>query len=124
MAQGILSELLPYMNVSRMNQKMEQFRKQNCGKILTVINQTYPEASVDENGNLVDGNGNLIDWDGNRIDENGYLLDDNGEHKLDDNGEYIISTHSITSTGDSASGDTLTEAISDTSVPAPPEDEL
>ena len=73
-------------------------------------------SSVDEQGNLVDGNGNRVDLEGNRIDENGYLLDDNGEHKLDDNGQYILSTHIITSTGDSSSGDTLKEAISDTNV--------
>lgn len=78
---------------------------------------------MDEQGNLVDGNGNRVDLEGNRIDENGYLLDDNGEHKLDDNGQYILSTHIITSTGDSSSGDTLKEAISDTNVPAPPEED-
>ena len=65
----------------------------------------------------------VMDLEGNRIDENGYLLDDNGEHKLDDNGQYILSTHIITSTGDSSSGDTLKEAISDTNVPAPPEED-
>ena len=80
-------------------------------------------SSVDEQGNLVDGNGNRVDLEGNRIDENGYLLDDNGEHKLDDNGQYILSTHIITSTGDSSSGDTLKESISDTNVPAPPEED-
>ena len=53
----------------------------------------------------------------------GSLLDDNGEHKLDDNGQYILSIHIITSTGDSSSGDTLKEAISDTNVPAPPEED-
>ena len=65
----------------------------------------------------------VMDLEGNRIDENGYLLDDNGEHKLDDNGQYILSTHIITSTGDSSSGDTLKESISDTNVPAPPEED-
>ena len=40
---------------------------------------------------------------------------------MDDNGEYIMSTHLITSSSDS--GTTLKEAISDTNVPAPPEED-
>ena len=122
-AQGILSELLPYLNVTPDESEdgsvpetelWEKFK----GNLVDVSG-----SSVDEQGNLVDGNGNRVDLEGNRIDENGYLLDDNGEHKLDDNGEYILSTHIITSTGDSSSGDTLKEAISDTNVPAPPEED-
>ena len=76
---------------------------------------------MDEKGNLVDGSGNRVDLEGNRIDENGYLLNDNGEHKLDDNGQYIMSTYLITSSSDSDT--TLKEAISDTNVPAPPEED-
>ena len=122
-AQGILSELLPYLNVSPDESEdgsvpetelWEKFK----GNLVDVSG-----SSVDEQGNLVDGNGNRVDLEGNRIDENGYLLDDNGEHKLDDNGQYILSTHIITSTGDSSSGDTLKESISDTNVPAPPEED-
>ena len=122
-AQGILSELLPYLNVTPDESEdgsvpetelWEKFK----GNLVDVSG-----SSVDEQGNLVDGNGNRVDLEGNRIDENGYLLDDNGEHKLDDNGQYILSTHIITSTGDSSSGDTLKEAISDTNVPAPPEED-
>ena len=60
-------------------------------------------------------------FEGNRIDENGYLLNDNGEHKLDDNGQYIMSTYLITSSSDS--DNMLKEAISDTNVPAPPEED-
>ena len=122
-AQGILSELLPYLNVSPDESEdgsvpetelWEKFK----GNLVDVSG-----SSVDEQGNLVDGNGNRVDLEGNRIDENGYLLDDNGEHKLDDNGQYILSTHIISSTGDSSSGDTLKESISDTNVPAPPEED-
>lgn len=122
-AQGILSEILPYLNVTPDESEdgsvpetelWEKFK----GNLVDVSG-----SSVDEQGNLVDGNGNRVDLEGNRIDENGYLLDDNGEHKLDDNGQYILSTHIITSTGDSSSGDTLKEAISDTNVPAPPEED-
>ena len=122
-AQGILSELLPYLNVTPDESEdgsvpetelWEKFK----GNLVDVSG-----SSVDEQGNLVDGNGNRVDLEGNRIDENGYLLDDNGEHKLDDNGQYILSTYIITSTGDSSSGDTLKESISDTNVPAPPEED-
>ena len=49
------------------------------------------------------------------------FLNDNGEHKLDDNGQYIMSTYLITSSSDSDT--TLKEAISDTNVPAPPEED-
>ena len=122
-AQGILSEILPYLNVSPDESEdgsvpetelWEKFK----GNLVDVSG-----SSVDEQGNLVDGNGNRVDLEGNRIDENGYLLDDNGEHKLDDNGQYILSTHIISSTGDSSSGGTLKESISDTNVPAPPEED-
>ena len=93
-AQGILSELLPYLNVAPDESEdgsvpetelWEKFK----GNLVDVSG-----SSVDEQGNLVDGNGNRVDLEGNRIDENGYLLDDNGEHKLDDNGRvYFIYTH-------------------------------
>lgn len=76
---------------------------------------------MDEQGNLVDGNGNRVDLEGNRIDENGYLLTESGEYQVDDNGQYIKSTHLITSSD--STGTTLKEAISDTNVPAPPEED-
>ena len=120
-AQGILSELLPYLNVTPDESEdgsvpetelWEGFK----GRLVDVSG-----SSVDEKGNLVDGSGNRVDLEGNRIDENGYLLNDNGEHKLDDNGQYIMSTYLITSSSDSDT--TLKEAISDTNVPAPPEED-
>ena len=77
-------------------------------------------SEVDENGNLVDGEGNRIDWDGNRIDENGYLLDSQGNYKYDENGEYIMSGN-LDGLGDTSGK--LPEAISDTSVPGPLEDD-
>lgn len=82
------------------------------------------DSQIDENGNLVDGSGNLIDWDGNRIDENGYLLNSDGSYQVDENGEYIKSTNLEGTSGNfgGSSGSTLPEAISDTSVPGPPED--
>ncbi|MBU5480424.1 cell division protein FtsI [Blautia sp. MSJ-19] len=119
-AQGILSELLPYLNVAPDESEdgsvpdtelWEGFK----GHLVDVSG-----SSVDEQGNLVDGSGNRVDLEGNRIDENGYLLDDNGQLKVDENGQYIKSD-SVISSSTASSGDTLKEAISDTNVPAPPE---
>ena len=67
---------------------------------------TISDSQIDENGNLVDEEGNLIDWDGNRIDEN-------------------IKSANLDGISDSytgSAGETLPEAVSDTNVPGPPED--
>lgn len=120
-AQGILSELLPYLNVTPDESEDGSVPETELWEGFKGHLVDVSGSSVDEKGNLVDGSGNRVDLEGNRIDENGYLLNDNGEHKLDDNGEYIMSTHLITSSSDS--GTTLKEAISDTNVPAPPEED-
>ena len=85
---------------------------------------TITDSQIDENGNLVDGDGNLIDWDGNRIDENGYLLNNDGSYQMNENGEYIKSTNleGIGETYSGSAGEVLPEAVSDTNVPGPPED--
>ena len=122
-AQAILSELLPYMNV--------QPDESTDGTIPTtelwegfdghVKNTNY--GQIDENGNLVDDQGNRIDWDGNRIDDNGYLLNSDGSYQIDENGEYIKSTNlEETDIAYGSSGDGLPEGISDTNVPGPPDD--
>ncbi len=122
-AQAILSELLPYMNV--------QPDESTDGTIPTtelwegfdghVKNTNY--GQIDENGNLVDDQGNRIDWDGNRIDDNGYLLNSDGSYQIDENGEYIKSTNlEGTDIAYGSSGDGLPEGISDTNVPGPPDD--
>lgn len=122
-AQAILSELLPYMNV--------QPDESTDGTIPTtelwegfdghVKNTSY--GQIDENGNLVDDQGNRIDWDGNRIDDNGYLLNSDGSYQIDENGEYIKSTNlEGTDIAYGSSGDGLPEGISDTNVPGPPDD--
>ena len=122
-AQAILSELLPYMNV--------QPDESTDGTIPTtelwegfdghVKNTNY--GQIDENGNLVDDQGNHIDWDGNRIDDNGYLLNSDGSYQIDENGEYIKSTNlEGTDIAYGSSGDGLPEGISDTNVPGPPDD--
>ena len=123
-AQGILSELLPYLNVAPDESEDGSIPKTELwdgfnGNLIDVSG-----SSVDENGNLVDGNGNLVDMDGNRIDEEGYLLDDNGERKLDAEGQYVKSNNiGAASANNSETADnSLKEAISDTNVPAPPEE--
>ena len=123
-AQGILSELLPYLNVAPDESEDGSVPKTELwdgfnGNLVDVSG-----SSVDENGNLVDGNGNLVDMDGNRIDEEGYLLDDNGERKLDADGQYVKSTNigAASASNSEAADNTLKEAISDTNVPAPPEE--
>ena len=122
-AQAILSELLPYMNI--------QPDESTDGTIPTtelwegfdghVKNTNY--GQIDENGNLVDEDGNRIDWDGNRIDDNGYLLNSDGSYQIDENGEYIKSTNlEGTDIAYGSSSDGLPEGISDTNVPGPPDD--
>lgn len=118
-AQGILSELLPYLNVA----PDESYEGDEPTTELWEGFQGYlnesASSTIDENGNLVDESGNLVDWDGNRVDENGYLLNDDGSYQYDENGEYIKSTN-LDGVG-TASG--LQEAVSDTSIPAPLEDD-
>ena len=116
-AQGILSEVLPYLNITPdevsdgytpVTQLWEGFE----GHLEDVSG-----SSVDAEGNLVDGEGNLIDMEGNRIDEEGYLLDEYGQRIVNDEGYYVLSDNL------EMMDDELREAISDTSVPAPLEEE-
>ena len=123
-AQGILSELLPYLNVAPDESEDGSIPKTELwdgfnGNLIDVSG-----SSVDENGNLVDGNGNLVDMNGNRIDEEGYLLDDNGERKLDAEGQYVKSNNigAASASNSEMADNSLKEAISDTNVPAPPEE--
>lgn len=123
-AQAILSEMLPYMNIQPDESTDGTIPETELWENFSGYANNVSNSQIDENGNLVDGNGNLIDWDGNRIDENGYLLNIDGSYKMDENGEYIKSDNleetSNTYTG--SAGETLPEAVSDTNVPGPPED--
>ena len=123
-AQAILSEMLPYMNIQPDESTDGTIPETELWENFSSYANNVSNSQIDENGNLVDGNGNLIDWDGNRIDENGYLLNIDGSYKMDENGEYIKSDNlegtSNTYTG--SAGETLPEAVSDTNVPGPPED--
>ena len=123
-AQAILSEMLPYMNIQPDESTDGTIPETELWENFSGYANNVSNSQINENGNLVDGNGNLIDWDGNRIDENGYLLNIAGSYKMDENGEYIKSDNlegtSNTYTG--SAGETLPEAVSDTNVPGPPED--
>ena len=73
-AQAILSEMLPYMNIQPDESTDGTIPETELWENFSGYANNVSNSQIDENGNLVDGNGNLIDWDGNRIDENGYLL--------------------------------------------------
>lgn len=116
-AQGILYELLPYMNVLPDESYDGYVEDTELWEGFNGHLKNVSGTDVDENGNLIDESGNLIDLEGNRIDESGYLLDEYGDHRLDDNGEYILSENLLSSAADTS------EAVSNESVPAPLEDD-
>lgn len=116
-AQGILSELLPYLNILPDEASDGYVPETELWEGFEGNLESVSGSEVDEEGNLVDGEGNRIDLEGNRIDENGYLLDENGEYRLNDEGEYIMSENLETFSDD------LNEAVSNTSAPAPLEDD-
>lgn len=118
-AQAILAELLPYLNIAPDEVEDGYVPTTEIWEGFTGNLETIPGGEIDEEGNLVDGEGNRIDLKGNRIDESGYLLDENGEYKLDENGEYIMSENLGAS--DDAGG--LTDGVSNESAPAPLEDD-
>ena len=123
-AQAILSELLPYMNIQPDQSTDGTVPETELWEKFNGHVNTISDSQIDENGNLVDEEGNLIDWDGNRIDENGYLLNSDGSYQIDANGEYIKSANldGISDSYTGSAGETLPEAVSDTNVPGPPED--
>ena len=116
-AQGILSEVLPYLNVAPDEVTDGYIPTTEIWEGFDGLLEEISGSSVDAYGNLVDGEGNLIDMEGNRIDEEGYLLDEYGQRRVDDNGYYILSSNL------ELMNDELPEAISNTSVPAPLEEE-
>lgn len=122
-AQGILSELLPYLNVAPDESEDGSVPETELWEGFKGNLVDVSGSSVDANGNLVDAEGNLVDMDGKRIDEDGYLLDDNGEHVLDAEGQYVKSSNigAASASNSSSEDNKLKEAISDTNVPAPPE---
>lgn len=113
-AQAILSELLPYLEVYP-DESYNGYAEDTDlwdgfnGHVVESVS-----GEVDDMGYLVNSDGKRIDWDGNRIDENGYLLNEDGSHVLGEDGEYKKSTNL-----EGIDGSAMPEAISDTSVPEP-----
>lgn len=124
-AQGILSELLPYMNIEPDEAQDGVIPETELWEGFDGVLEDISGGSVDEAGNLVDAEGNLIDMEGNRVDEEGYLLDENGERKVNDNGEYVKSENLETFSGEtlpaSESGESVGDAVSNPDAPQPPE---
>lgn len=117
-AQGILMELLPYLNIAPDEISSDGYIPET--ELWEEFNGHLKSVSgveLDAEGNMVDGAGNRIDMDGNRIDEDGYLLDENGEYVYDENGNPMKTQNPVGALTD------LPEAISDTNIPAPLEDD-
>ncbi|MBQ1312892.1 MAG: cell division protein FtsI [Blautia sp.] len=113
--QGILQELLPYMNIDP-DEVSGYVPTTEIWEGFHGLVDTARDIIVDVNGDPLDINGNRVDWNGNRIDEEGYILDANGNYVYDENGIYIKST-AMEGLGSQADG------ISDTNVPGPLEDD-
>ena len=126
-AQGILSELLPYMNIEPDEAEDGNVPETELWEGFDGVLEDISGGSVDAAGNLVDAEGNLIDMEGKRVDEEGYLLNDEGQRKIDENGEYIKSQNMETFSGEtlpsSESGESVGDAVSNPAAPAPPEGE-
>ena len=124
-AQGILSELLPYLNVEPDEAEEGVVPETELWEGFDGVLEDVSGSDVDEEGNMVDAEGNLIDMEGNRVDEQGYLLNENGERKLNENGEYIKSENLESFSGEtlpaSDSGEAVGDAVSNPAAPAPPE---
>lgn len=124
-AQGILSELLPYLNVEPDEAEEGVVPETELWEGFDGVLEDVSGSDVDEEGNMVDAEGNLIDMEGNRVDEQGYLLNENGERKLNENGEYIKSENLESFFGEtlpaSESGEAVGDAVSNPAAPAPPE---
>lgn len=124
-AQGILSELLPYMNIEPDEAENGAVPETELWEGFEGVLEDISGGSVDEAGNLVDAEGNLIDMEGNRVDEEGYLLNEEGQRKVDENGEYIKSqnmeTFSEETLPSAESGESVGDAVSNPAAPAPPE---
>lgn len=124
-AQGILSELLPYLNVEPDEAEEGVVPETELWEGFDGVLEDVSGSDVDEEGNMVDAEGNLIDMEGNRVDEQGYLLNENGERKLNENGEYIKSENLEGFSGEtlpaSESGEAVGDAVSNPAAPAPPE---
>ena len=120
-AQGILSELLPYLNIAPDEITDGTVPQTELWEGFAGYLNNPVGSNADENGNLVDDKGNRIDWDGNRIDENGYLLNEDGSYQVNENGEYIKSEN-LGSYGNTE-GDGIQDGVSNAGAPGPLEDD-
>lgn len=120
-AQGILSELLPYLNIAPDEITDGTVPQTELWEGFAGYLKNPVGGKVDENGNLIDDKGNLVDWDGNRIDENGYLLNEDGSYQVNENGEYIKSEN-LGSYGNTG-GEELQDGVSNVEAPGPLEDD-
>lgn len=116
-AQGILSDLLPYLNILPDEITDGYLPETELWEAFKGHLKSLAGGEVDENGNLVDAEGNRIDLEGNRIDEEGYLLDENGDRLYNEDGEYVLSENL------EDFSDSLPESVSNESAPAPLEDD-
>ncbi len=68
-AQGILSELLPYLNVVPDESEDGTVPETELWEGFKghLKSTSISDSELDSDGNLVDADGNLIDWDGNRL---------------------------------------------------------
>lgn len=119
--QGILSELLPYLNIAPDEITDGTVPQTELWEGFAGYLKNPVGGKVDENGNLIDDKGNLVDWDGNRIDENGYLLNEDGSYQVNENGEYIKSEN-LGSYGNTE-GEELQDGVSNMEAPGPLEDD-
>lgn len=115
-AQAILSELLPYLNVAPDETTDGYVPETEIWEEFQGHVKSIPGGELDAEGNLVDGEGNRIDFAGNRIDESGYLLDADGNYVYDENGDYKMSENLETAPEE------YPEGVSNTSAPEPLED--
>lgn len=129
-AQGILSELLPYLNIEPDETEDGVVPETELWEGFDGVLEDVSGSNVDEAGNLVDAEGNLIDMEGNRIDEKGYLLNEEGEHVLNDDGKYVKSENLEAleeEGGDTAvqdAGNSISEdSVSNPDAPEPPEND-
>lgn len=126
-AQGILSELLPYLNIEPDEAEEGVVPETELWEGFDGVLEDVSGSDVDEEGNMVDAEGNLIDMEGNQVDEQGYLLNENGERKINENGEYIKSENLESFFGEtlpaSESGEAVGDAVSNPAAPAPPENQ-
>lgn len=116
-AQGIFSELLPYMNIQP--DEIEGYTPETIlwDGFTGHLRSSDISVNIDEEGNYSDEQGNRVDSEGNRIDEQGYLLDEDGNYQQDENGMPIMTEAAI-----QANMDYISEAADDSNLPEPPED--